>query len=171
MILSFSTHLNGQPTYFVEKIWAGFKANDMLFRGASLEVKNEEYLHRFGKSPFECKKKFNPKITTIREDRHNRWTKNTWIDFCINPRSERMFNFAPRFRVITIQRVFMTYLPHLGNGFEMSIDGKYCCDEAVRTIAQNDGFDSTHEFVNYFIRQMKDGEFSGKIIHWTDLKY
>jgi len=166
MILSFSTQLNGKPTYFVERIWASFPNEDPfnidLFY---LEAK------KTGKYTFEDQVDRHPKIHSIREDKNNRWKVGMMIDFFINNRTKNVFCFAPRIQVLSTQRVFMTYLPHLGNGFEMSIDGTYCCDSTIHKLALNDGFDSVQDFQNYFISQMKDGEFSGKIIHWTDFKY
>ena len=40
--------------------------------------------------------------------------------------------------------------------------------------AQNDGFDTWEDFFNYFyprIKAHRDEYYSGKIIHWTDLRY
>ena len=115
--------------------------------------------------------KITPKIHTIREDKKNRWKVGTKIHFFINCRQKNMFRFAPVLPVVDIQRVFMTYLPHLGNGFELSIDGKQLMPYEIEQLAVNDGFDSVEEFENYFISVMKDDEFSGKLIHWTDFKY
>ena len=82
-----------------------------------------------------------------------------------------MFRFAPVLPVISIQRVFMTYLPQCGNGFQVSIGGRELNPFEIEVLAVNDGFDSVEEFENYFISVMKDDEFSGKLIHWTDFKY
>lgn len=166
MILSFSTQSNGKPTYFVERIWASFPDEDPfnidLFY---LEAK------KTGKYTFEDQVDRHPKIHSIREDKAERWKKGVMIDFYINTRQKNMFCFAPRIPVVSKQRIFMTYLPQCGLGFRVSINGRELEEFEVENLAINDGFDAVEDFENYFIKQMIDDQFSGKIIHWTDFKY
>lgn len=164
MILPFSTQLNGKPTYFVERIHKGIRENYML-------APVDPSIHYPPNYNFVAKDKLPKKIHTIREDKKNRWKVGTKIDFFINCRQKDMFRFAPVLPVISIQRVFMTYLPQCGNGFQVSIGGRELNPFEIEVLAVNDGFDSVEEFENYFISVMKDDEFSGKLIHWTDFKY
>lgn len=172
MILPFSTQLNGKPTQFVEKVLSGLLCYEL-----EPEETKKSIVHYSTFSAakyewtFEMVKEAKPKFHTIREDKKKRWNVGTNIDFFINCRQKDMFRFAPVLPVVDIQRVFMTYLPHLGNGFELSIDGKQLMPYEIEQLAVNDGFDSVEEFENYFISVMKDNEFSGKLIHWTDFKY
>lgn len=162
MILSFKTKINGKPTLFPEKIFAGLIKNKII--PASKEF-------------FKCYRmpqdvtKLKPKIHTIREDNTNRWKSGIMIDFFIGTRTKNMFRFAPRIPVVSKQRIFMTYLPQCGLGFRVSINGRQLAENEVEQLAFNDGFEAIEDFEDYFISQMKEDQFSGKIIHWTDLRY
>ena len=114
---------------------------------------------------------FKPKIHTIRKDNKNRWKPGMMIDFFINARQKDMFRFAPRVPLKSKQRIFMTYLPHLGNGFQVSINGRELDKSEIKVLAVNDGFETVEDFEDYFISEMENYEYSGKIIHWTDFKY
>lgn len=184
MILPFSTQINGKQTYFVEKIWKGLKTQSP-----------ESYIKLWATvSPEETTKKFpvdidiynevKPKLHTIREDKKDRWKPGVMIHFFINARQKNMFRFAPRIPVISTQEIFMT---ERGGNLEISIakegsyigsDDKYIYWETKEQLAINDGFDSYEAFQRYFIERIYENEkktgnkwFSGKIIHWTDLKY
>lgn len=163
MILSFKTEINGKPTFFVEKIHSGLLQNGITnFEG--ITFKNEDFsLDKLTSSE--------PKIHTIRKDENNRWKPGMEIDFFINARQRNMFRFAPRIPLISRQRIFMTYMPHYGNGFEVSINGRQLGDDEILTLAINDGFESFDDFADYFIAEMEDHQFSGKILHWTNFKY
>lgn len=166
MILSFKTKINGKPTYFMEKIWAGLEeicdANnfciDQFHKGLLLTAYDDSIDRE-------------PKLHTIRKDEKNRWKSGVLIDFFINARQKNMFRFAPRIPLISRQTVFMTYLPHLGNGFEVSIDGRQIDNSELEQLAINDGFDRVEDFANYFISEMEENQCSMKILHWTDLRY
>ena len=165
MILPFSTQLNGKPTHFVEKIWEAILQKGIPFTYEGMEIGAIALPKGY------VIKTHSPKLHTIREDNKNRWKVGTKIDFFINCRQKDMFRFAPVLPVISIQSVFMTYLPQCGNGFQVSIGGRKLNPFEIEVLAVNDGFDSVEEFENYFISVMKDDEFSGKLIHWTDFKY
>jgi len=53
MLLPFSTNINNKPTYFVEKIWAGFTLNQIDTSGVRLEHIDRSYYETFGDSPFD----------------------------------------------------------------------------------------------------------------------
>lgn len=174
MILPFSTQLNGKPTYFVEKIWETIlqkgiqiKMNDFLELGRKALPKN--YIVGTHK----------PKFHTMREDSKDRWKVGTLIDFFINCRQKNMFRFAPRIPVVSIQKIEIKYSGGEINTVDIYIDEQcYVANYSdsynsslqrqrkVETLAQNDGFDTVEEFFAYF-----NEDFTGKLIHWTDLKY
>lgn len=165
MILPFSTQLNGKPTHFVEKIWEGiFKGIQINYEGLQIGQKAlpKNYIINTHK----------PKLHSFREDKNNRWKSGVMIDFFINTRTKDMFRFAPRIPVVRTQKVEIMYKTAK---LEIYIDDKlystYCqrekkYDNKLLVLSQNDGFDTVEEFFEYF-----NTYFSGKIIHWTDLKY
>jgi hypothetical protein len=175
MILSFSTQLNGKPTYFVEKIWEGLLRH--------VVPTDKEYIshlnyheERFGKQwdflPTEQEQITSPKLHTIREDKNARWKVGTEIDFFINCRQKNMFRFAPVLPVVSTQKILITYTKT--KKAMVFIDDKcfYMQDFSLEGnhkmlhLAQNDGFDTIEDFFAYF-----NEDFTGKIIHWTDLRY
>lgn len=177
MILPFSTQINGKPTYFVEKIWKGLKTQS-----------TESYIKLWATvSPEETTKQFpvdidiynevKPKLHTIREDKKDRWKPGVMIDFFINARQKNMFRFAPRIPVVSTQKINITWLTKYM--VFVTIDNKpigdaiwdrgficMSCDTRLRELAKNDGFESVEDFFGYFNK-----DFTGKIIHWTDLRY
>lgn len=164
MILSFTTRINGKETFFVEKIQTALKLP--FFKDAV--AFSSEYVPP--NMNFYVKSKCKPKLHTIREDKSNRWRKDINIDFYINARQPSMFRFAPTVKVISTQRIFMTY----DNGLEISINGTQLNNIEIKQLAINDGFDSINDFDDYFEKAIlanEDKAFSGKIIHWTDLRY
>ncbi|AQW92951.1 hypothetical protein [Elizabethkingia anophelis] len=171
MLLPFSTIINNKPTYFVEKIWAGFALNQVDTSGVKLEHIDRAYYEAYGDSPFDYESDFKPKLHTIRRDNYDRWKSGVLIDYFINARKKNMFRFAPRVPVVSKQRIFMTYLPQCGLGFRVSINGRQLAEDEVEQLAFNDGFEAVEDFEDYFIAQMENDEYSGKIIHWTNLKY
>lgn len=182
MILGFSTQLNGKPTYFVEKIWKGL-SNEFILKtsGYPSEVYPKEYLECLQKDlvNFEDKRS---KLHTIREDTKDRWKAGNKIDFFINCRQKHMFRFAPVLPVVSVQKIEIKWFDLFGKKMvRVFIDDKsFACVKYmpvlngvclgvtgnIEALAQNDGFDTIADFFAYF-----DKDFTGKIIHWTDLKY
>jgi hypothetical protein len=166
MILGFSTQLNGKPTYFVEKIQTALR---LPFFNNSVGFSPE---HVPPNMNFYVKSKYKPKLHTIREDKTNRWKAGMKIDFFINVRTKKMFRFAPVLPVVSTQNILITYTKT--NKAMVFIDDKcfYMQDFSVEGnhkmlhLAQNDGFDTIEDFFAYF-----NEDFTGKIIHWTDLRY
>lgn len=176
MILSFKTHIDGKPTYFVEKIHKCFA--DVLQENVKPEIYYPwEYnsAQRFGSKP---------KLHTIREDKAERWKPGMMIDFFIATRTKNMFRFAPHIQVVSTQEIFMT---RRGTDIEITIskphsyiggDDFYVYHDKKEILARNDGFDTYSDFVDYFYKLIEENGnktgnywFKGKIIHWTDFKY
>lgn len=168
MILPFSTQLNGKPTYFVEKIHKGFRLKELIMKAAI--DPNTHYPRNYN---YVAKDKLSHKIHTIREDKNDRWKPGTKIDFFINCRQKDMFRFAPVLPVVSVQKVEIIWIG-FSDSFRpwVKIDGKniYTIDQIdtkkMLLLAQNDGFDTIEDFFAYF-----DKDFTGKLIHWTDLSY
>ena len=172
MILPFSTNLNGKPTYFVDKIWCSL----IQSKKATIEEWNIIYgfLYKI-KHPTgsDINTGLRPKHHTMREDKKERWKPGTKIDFFINCRQKNMFCFTPVLHVVSVQEIVIKWIG-FNNGFRpcIWIDKKLIYDVAginkklMLELAQNDGFDTIEDFFAYF-----NEDFTGKLIHWTDLKY
>jgi hypothetical protein len=169
MILPFSTQLNGKPTYFVERIHKCFSLKE-IYMIAGLDPS----VHYPKDYNFVAKDKLSPKLHTIREDKNDRWKAGTKIDFFINCRQPNMFRFAPVLPVVSVQKIEIVYystretiIKDLPSKRAVIIDDKKrLSDKEIQALAQNDGFDSLDDFFAYF-----ENGFTGKLIHWTDLKY
>lgn len=172
MILGFSTQLNGKPTYFVEKIIKGLidaghyeKNHDEIKKFIS-DCATEKciYYHRMWELIFDQ----TSKLHTIREDKKERWKPGTKIDFFINCRQKDMFRFAPVLPVVSIQKIEIKYLirDNIGSTISVKIDNIEIDYSKIFDLAHKDGFDSIEDFFAYF-----NEDFTGKLIHWTDLKY
>ncbi|MBF6607985.1 MAG: hypothetical protein ITG00_04520 [Flavobacterium sp.] len=176
MILPFSTQMSNKPNHFVEKIWEGFLRN--LYEGDD-EYQDylEKHKERFGDywefRPDEDTRMTHPKIHTFREDKTNRWQTGTLIHPVINNRSKNYFQFAPTFPCKEVQDIFMTY--YHSDIIQISVDNRILVSYTERLeLAWNDGFDSWDDFFDYWypiITANGDKGWSGKIIHFTDLKY
>jgi hypothetical protein len=167
MILGFSTQINGKLTYFVEKIHKGFRLEELNMK-AGIDPK----IHYPPDYNFVAKDKVHHKIHTIREDTKDRWQAGMKIDFFINCRQPSMFRFAPILPVVSTQNIYITYTKAKKAMVfiddicfymqDFSVEGNH----KMLHLAQNDGFDTIEDFFDYFNK-----DFTGKIIHWTDLKY
>lgn len=188
MTLSFSTQCPsrigeqaGQPNYFVEKIWSGLLEIDCDFYS--------DYLHPDGrpdliKSP-SFYKDFKPKLHTIREDKNDRWKAGMDIHMVINNRTKNRFQFAPVLKCVSVQEIEIKYTKSSNNtpliyvgiesqktkGYMLCLDtynpeSKSSSFGLIDKLAINDGFDSVEDFFAYF-----NTDFSGKLIHWTELVY
>lgn len=192
MTLSFTQTINGKPNYFIEKIWQGIlKDNFRLQIEYGYLAGNHNY--KFGKfwdgfladdRPLSV-----PKLHTIREDKSNRWRTGTDIHFVINNRTKNRFQFAPVIKCVSTQDIEIRDVTgtkvSLANSlnfgwivshqvkdvtfylaYEIYIDGKRLLSDEISKLAINDGFDSVDDFFAYFNK-----DFTGKLIHWTNLKY
>ncbi len=149
-------HLSGKPTRFRERI-LNTLAQDYPFTAALLEASPEKY-------------KMKPH--TIRRDKFNKWVvgKNIhFFEWSAKPYRSTHFKFAPVIACVSTQIIEICWTD--ADGFLMAIptiwvDGKWLVGEAEELLALNDGFDSLQSFYAWFNK-----DFTGKIIHWTDLKY
>lgn len=190
MIINFSTkfpkdkgRLSNKPTFFCEKIWSGLLRFFKLKQYEEFAKMHEEKYgntNGFGYEEIHIYEK----IHTIREDKTNRWKKGNTINFYIGARTVDMFNFAPDVECKSTQKIrikvienpivdIVSYtLEHKLNGetykkaFSVYVDDYFLDTETLKDLAHNDGFESLEDFFEWF-----NEDFTGKIIHWTDLKY
>lgn len=136
------------------------------------QIKKKHMLLSF-KPQFKDKILSGSKLHTIREDKQNRWKKDTKIHFATGARTKEYNQFMEGVCVstqsiiihhaITFARV--TIDNHLTFGIHQKATGLVYASE-LEDFVRNDGFDSVSDFLNWF-----SADFSGKIIHWTDLTY
>jgi len=173
MTLPFMTHfpkglvgIGGKETSFVSKIWHG-----VLQMNIEYEVLHQYRDKCISKGLLQAGEAFkhHPKIHTMREDPHNRWKPGTKIHMVLNNRSPQRFQFAPEILCKGTQKVQICHFAkdiYGDRGPEVYIDDLSITGDKLLILSQNDGFDTVDDFFAYFNKA-----WSGKIIHWTDLKY
>ena len=124
----------------------------------------------------DCKGKAE-KLHTFRGDPSNLWKPGKQIHFVINNRTPKRLQFLPTIPCISTQEVFIHprektmeiwRLDNENSNPDSPFEGWWqdVPNDTIIAMAINDGFDNTDDFFNYF-----GGEWGGKIIHWTNLKY
>lgn len=173
MILPFMTHwpktmpehFVGKPTYFVEKINNGLVSSGMVYQNDIDKYEQYLYPQKFGCHLIDVPQ-YERKFHTIRADKGNRWKAGNDIHFYINCRQKNMFQFAPVVKCKSVQAIKIV---HSGESWRMPwviINGSILIAPEIRQLAINDGFENTTDFFRYF-----NTDFTGKIIHWTDVTY
>lgn len=119
------------------------------------------------------------KLHTIREDSKDRWKVGVCMHMATGVRSKKYNCFKQdickgtqqiviEYRIESIEEILSTEIL-------VSIDNQYFYDnltsdsktiERMKKLALNDGFDSIDDFFDWFYT-----DFTGKLIHWTDLRY
>jgi hypothetical protein len=130
------------------------------------------------------KHQFVPKILdgtkkhTIREDKHNRWKEGRLIDMATGVRTKNYNKFTEQICTGTqkIEIIWREAKPDRleGRSAMVFIDGINVTNHwfqdtdemIVEVLAKNDGFDNLTDFFAWFSE-----DFTGKLIHWTDLRY
>lgn len=111
---------------------------------------------------------------TIREDAHDRWHAGRKINHCHGVRTKSFDNFHNN-ECTGTQRIYIGKTKikdqnlcyrHNGVSYGIIVDKKRLTNYQIIMLAFRDGFDSTHDFFEWF-----QNGFKGKIIHWTPLKY
>lgn len=165
MKLQFSTHINGKPTYFVERIHSGLIMNELM-DGFEAELTHKGFnIDAFAEKHM--------KLHTLRNDEDNVWQRGVPIEFMVNDQNMNSFQFAPVLPVVNVQEVFMTYAH--SDLIQISIDGRELFSYSERLqFALNDGFDSWEDFFKYFYPKIQASPkkcYKLKLIHWTNLRY
>jgi hypothetical protein len=189
-----------QPTHFREKILLGVKREPTEFYiGVGAGPVTKAYYggdtgpityHVYDGSKRLADRTIYPKITTIREDLSDRWKDGMKIDMVYRGAGYKIidhFNkdYPELQRCVSTQKIEIKWLsihtkllPPFTNsitdssGFSttqqvsITIDGKNINAERLTDLARNDGFDSPEDFLMWFSE-----DFTGKVLHFTDLKY
>jgi hypothetical protein len=147
MVLGFKQKFPwGEPTYFREKILYGVGKVIWL-------------------TPRQIKKY--PKIHTIRAG--TRWKSGDKIHMAYGVRSKNYEQFnkgIPELEVVkSVQKIEMILEPGCLL-VTVSIDGRFLGLGEIEKLAINDGFPDINDFFEWFNK-----DFTGQIIHWTDLRY
>jgi hypothetical protein len=173
MKLAFSTHfpkdkdtLSNTPTHFVEKIWQSLLTDNVESGLLEFSKKLKEALPIIGKMQVGD---FHPKRHTLRRDEKNNWKAGDKIHTVIHNRTPKRFQFAPTIKCIAIQKAEIIW--HDQDNVKLDNPGIFIEDRKLTEIEElqlvkNDGFKSTSDFFQYF-----NEDWTGKIIHWTNLKY
>lgn len=122
------------------------------------------------KSRFKGKIINGQKIHTIRADVNERWRAGNVIHFATGVRT-RFYNQFWYGHCKSVQdiRIINYNSTHLAD-FRVLIDNRELSLEEIGVLVKNDGLDSPHEFINWFVPK-EYGNFAGKIIHWTNKIY
>lgn len=113
------------------------------------------------------------KIHSIREDKGSRWKEGMKIHMWRgNPRNVKSspYEFNTDHVCVSTQKIFIhpDFGPSGGLYSVVKIDGRQIVGNELEELAKNDGFSSARQFFLWF---KKTGDFTGKIIHWTNHKY
>lgn len=123
---------------------------------------------------FEQKILSGEKNHSIREDPKRRWKVGIKIHMATGIRTKNYRCFCDKFVCKSIQEIRIFYGPFTDE-VTVLIDGKefyhrvgiyVVKSKDMIKLAKNDGFDCVGDFFKWFNK-----DFSGVIIHWTDLKY
>lgn len=185
MILGFKTKTDdGKPTLFPEKVLQCLMSEVWISIVAWNEIMKDSPYGQMAVGTFK------PKLHSMREDIHDRWKPGVMIDFFTGVRTKQAYRFAPRVKVVSVQKVEIkrvddmrfenedktvyrvdVYSPVLKETFVMAfqvlVDGKALVRSKIKALAINDGFETAEDFFSWF----KNNGWKGKIIHWTNLRY
>ena len=100
------------------------------------------------------------------------------INFEINNRTKDRFQFAPVLEVKSIQRIEIVNFETIYNCAtgkpkylikikKVFVDGWSLPPEKIKLLSMNDGFQSVFDLFKFF----NTTNFTGKLIHWTSLRY
>lgn len=165
MKLSFGTVIQGEPNYFIEKIWKGL-TNLSVHMESDYYRYLQRHLEKFNRSwdGDQYTEFLEPKIHTIRKDADNLWRPGMEISMVIDKDGPEEFQFAPPLTCQHIQTVEIRTVEHRPT--QLRIDDQLLTEEALHQFAVNDGFQDAAALFFYF-----EGSFKGKLIHWTAFKY
>ena len=119
------------------------------------------------------------KIHTIREDATNRWVKGRVMHMATGVRTKKYNQFNEEICNGT-QKIEIKWstnnkgLVSENRGVQVFIDGVNVTNHTfgvfdkmlIEVLARNDGFATVKDFFEWFSE-----DYTGKIIHWTELKY
>lgn len=158
MILSFKTRINGEYTYFREKILThlGMDAIQHYYRIAYLEYSKtisatesqiQEYVDHASVKHQELK--LSPKKLTIRDDPHNRWSAGRKIHFATGARTKQYECFAMGECKSTDRVIF--HRDSEVSGIRVSVGANDITAKEIEQLAQDDGFDDVYAFLDFHL--------------------
>ena len=177
--LGFSTEwpkeMGGGRTWFISKIWKGLIDNNLVSNGDFNQFDIESYRVGLAAGLFPMGiRDVVPKLHTIREDKKNLWVPGRKIHMVVFNRTKNRFQFAPVLKVKSVQRITITHIDRIHivkvNDYINEITDYTILGGNIpyrlRQLVLNDGFYSVSHFFQWF-----NEDFTGKIIHWTNLRY
>lgn len=165
--------LAGQPNLFEHKIWTSQMPDTLSANALSAVLVEFARYNVIRKEKFGASMEIKdvcPKIHTIRQG--NRWKAGMKIHPVINNRNKNRFQFAPVMECVSVQEIeiYKGIILIDNKVFYDEWISKHCPDRSklnfISKLAINDGFPSVEAFFQYF-----NTDFTGQIIHWTDLNY
>lgn len=183
MTLGYSTHwpkhMGGGPTFFMEKILKGYPFEDELQFTEWWLSEDGRINHYLGDTfnwGYFVNLETTAKVHTLRYDPSDRWKSGNLIHPVIHNRTPKRFQFAPTTKCMGTQQIVISHYEGyvkicidgkiFGEVFHHGLDDIYQFTNDVEILALNDGFESLEQFFKWFNK-----DFTGKIIHWTDLNY
>lgn len=155
MILSFKSHFGAQPTYFKEKILACIVPGYRILYQPKLHTIRKSSRYRAGQ--------FLHMAYGVRTKKYEQFNRGvTGIEKCTGIQKIEI-----RWSEAKHESLSPSYtIPFDGRFARIWVDDRPLSFLRAEALATNDGFDSIHDFLNWF-----SADFQGEIIHWTDLKY
>jgi hypothetical protein len=161
--------LTSTETLFVPKILKGLQQHQLI-----TDVDAKHYLMQYVFLQRKLKKQYKidvdaPKLHTFRHDANNRWKTGKLIHFYIYTRTKNQLLFAPVLKCVSTQKIEIVHQDP--DGFKLAapqvyVNNRWIIGKPLEQLIKNDGFASPAHFFAYF-----NTCFTGKIIHWTNLKY
>jgi len=176
MTLSFSSHYpSGEPAYFPEKILKSFPARwpknvapNRYSELDGLRTTWNVWKRKLSHVSYQPTRGLvaEPKLHTLRQDTKKRWKAGVKIHFVLFNRTPERWQFAEAkcnaVQEVVIRRYGLTY--------GVWVDGRSLSEKETAQLAKNDGFKTADDFYHWFVPGLCQ-TWSGRIIHWTDLKY
>ena len=163
MTLGFSQEIKGVKNFFVKKIWKSLVLHEISSGVFYVKYQNQHFAKFLRYWDGSDTSGLKPKLHTIRQG-VGRWRAGMNIHMVINNRTANRFQFAPTIKCKSVQKIEIKWnSKHIVTVY---IDGKSIHADVLEVLAVNDGFNSLADFFAYF-----DKDFTGTLIHWTDLKY
>ncbi|GGH02968.1 hypothetical protein [Pedobacter zeae] len=159
MTLGFKQEIKGVKNFFVAKIWMGL---DIAEKQKMYDYYFDTHVYTLNK-PFDVPDDvISAKLHTIRAG--DRWRAGMDIHMVINNRTADRFQFAPTVKCKSVQKIEIKWKTE--DWVYLYVDGRHIDFVEIEALAINDGFESVDAFFEYF-----NTDFTGQLIHWTDLKY
>lgn len=170
--LEFTFEIEGVKTRFAEKVFRCLHYGTALNKAIHGLILNEGFdLNNLDN--------YTPKLHTIRRDKEDVLHPGLEVELVFRSKGREHMKFGALTKIESTQNFIVKYLRKRGETkAQIFVDGVligetiwvHCqlknCSSTLEALIRNDGFDSVNSFFEWFSE-----DFSGKIIHWTGLKY